>query len=128
MSPQAVRQSMDDGRLYTKEGHPIRVRDDKVYDKSGQQVGRLVDNKVYAPDGRYAATVVGDRLVYRASDNRQVSPPFVPRPVLPMTALKQLPSMILGEEPFRVDLEQVHDDDPEGHHRGQRQTRDDRDP
>lgn len=91
---------MEDGCLYTKEGHPIRVRDDKVYDKSGEQVGRLVEGKVYGPDGRYAATVVDDRLVYRASDNRRVSGPFVPRRVLPMTALKRSPSLILGEEPF----------------------------
>lgn len=91
---------MGDGRLYTKEGHPIRVRDDKVYDKSGQQVGLLVDDKVYGPDGRYAATVVNDRLVYRAHDDRRVSRPFVPRRVLPITALKRLPSMIRGEEPF----------------------------
>ncbi|WP_194907030.1 hypothetical protein [Catenulispora rubra] len=91
---------MDDGSLYTKQGHLIRVRGDALYDTSGRQVGRLVEGKVYGPDGRYAATVVDDRLVFRASDSRRVSSPFVPRRVLPVSALKRLPSMILGEEPF----------------------------
>lgn len=86
--------------LHTKEGHPIRVRDDEVYEKSGQQVGRLVDGEVYGPDGRYAATVVDGRLVYRADDARQVSRRFVPGRALPLNEIRQLPSLIRGEEPF----------------------------
>lgn len=50
-------------RLYTKDGRPLRVDGEKVFDESGLQVGRIRGEKIFGPDGSYAATIVGDRAV-----------------------------------------------------------------
>ena len=89
-----------DGKLYTRDGQPCRVRGDKVFDRSGVQVGRLRGRKVFGPDGQYAATVVGDRLVYRASDAGRSSTTFSPRAAMPSTAIRRAGSSIRGDEPF----------------------------
>jgi hypothetical protein len=56
-------------RLYTKNGVPLQVSDDKVHSRSGTYVGRIVDGKVYDQNGAYVATIDGDRLVHRSSHN-----------------------------------------------------------
>lgn len=89
-----------DEMLYTRDGEPCQVRGDKVFDRSGAEVGRLRDRTVFGPDGRYAATVVGDRLVYRATDAGRISTPFAPTRVMPSVAMRKLRSAIIGEEPF----------------------------
>ena len=52
--------------LYTKNGRPLRVVGQYVYARSGQPVGRIRDNHVYHCDGRYAGTIVGDRVAFRS--------------------------------------------------------------
>ncbi len=47
-----------------------------MYSKSGVIVGRIHDNKVHGPDGRYIGTIVSDRLVYRSSDGRTIRGSF----------------------------------------------------
>jgi hypothetical protein len=49
--------------LYTKNGKPLQVSGDAVYDQSGRHVGQIQGDKVYTPSGRYAGTIVGDRVV-----------------------------------------------------------------
>jgi len=61
--------------LYTKNGRPLQVSGDRVYSRSGTYVGHLSRGKLYAPSGRYAGTVDGDRVVYRSSDSATVSSP-----------------------------------------------------
>jgi hypothetical protein len=62
--------------LYTKNGRPLQVSGNTVHSRSGQVVGRIKDEKVYGPDGRYVGTIVGDRLVYRSTDSAGISSPF----------------------------------------------------
>lgn len=62
--------------LYTKNGRPLQVSGDIVYSRSGEVVGRIKDDKVYSPDGRYVGTITGGRLVYRSTDSAQVTSPF----------------------------------------------------
>lgn len=58
--------------IYTKNGRPVQVRDDAIWSRSGKYVGRLVDGRLYGPNGRYIATLDGDRLVTRSTDRAQV--------------------------------------------------------
>ena len=62
--------------LYTKNGRPLQVSDDKVYSGNGIIVGRIMDEKVYGTDGQYVGTITGDRLVYRSTESANVSSPF----------------------------------------------------
>ena len=62
--------------LYTKDGRPLQVSGETVYSRSGQPVGRIRGSKVFGTDGRYVGTIVGDRLVYRATDSAAMGSPF----------------------------------------------------
>jgi hypothetical protein len=62
--------------LYTKNGRPLQVSDDKVYSRSGQIVGRIRDDRVYGTDGRYVGTIVNERLVYRSTDSSRTISTF----------------------------------------------------
>lgn len=62
--------------LYTKNGKPLQVHDDKVHSRSGALVGRIKGDKVYGPNGQYVGSVVGDRLVYRSTQSATISSPF----------------------------------------------------
>lgn len=53
--------------LYTKKGPPLQVRGYRVHSRSGVYVGHISNGKVYDPSGRYARTIVGDRVVYRST-------------------------------------------------------------
>jgi 4-fold beta-flower domain-containing protein len=55
--------------LYTKNGLPLRVRGDRVYNPSGQNFGYIRGDRVYGLDGRYRGSIVNDRLVYRSSQS-----------------------------------------------------------
>jgi hypothetical protein len=65
--------------LFTKNGKPLTLRGDDFFDRAGRHVGRRRGNKVYGPDGRYAGTIVGDRVVYRSTDSATISSPFAAR-------------------------------------------------
>ncbi|WP_412530392.1 hypothetical protein [Burkholderia lata] len=62
--------------LYTKNGKPLQVANDFVYSRSGVPVGRIRGEKVFGPDGRYVGSIVGDRLVYRATQSAAIGSPF----------------------------------------------------
>lgn len=49
--------------LYTKDGVPLQVNGDKVFNPSGRQFGRISGSKVFGSNGSYVGTIVGDRLV-----------------------------------------------------------------
>jgi hypothetical protein len=53
--------------LYTKNGRPLAVRGDRVYNKSGQHFGYIKGDKVFGIRGDYRGTIVGGRLVYRST-------------------------------------------------------------
>lgn len=64
--------------MYTKDGVPLKVSDDKVFNPRGRQFGRIKGSKVYGTDGRYVGTIVSDRLIYRSTDSATIGSPFVP--------------------------------------------------
>jgi len=66
--------------LYTKSGQPLQQQSDDVFSRSGRHIGRIQDEKVYGPDGRYAGTIDGGRVVYRSTDSASRVGSFV-RPV-----------------------------------------------
>jgi hypothetical protein len=55
--------------LYTRSGRLLQVQGNNLHSRSGAFLGLLVNNKVYDSNGRYCATVVGDRVVYRTIDS-----------------------------------------------------------
>lgn len=59
--------------LYTKNGVPVAVRGDRVYNSQGQNFGYIRGDRVFGLDGRYRASVVGDRLIYRSTQSARVS-------------------------------------------------------
>ena len=85
--------------LYTKNGVPVRVREDKVFNPSGRQFGRIKGSKVCGSDGRYVGTVVGDRLVDRSTDSATVGSPFTPSIIGASTRMHRMASMLWGDEP-----------------------------
>ena len=87
--------------LYTKNGKPLTLRGDDVYDSSGRHVGRRSGNKIYAPNGRYAATIVGDRAIYRSTESAAISSSFAPNASTAGSAeANRAGTADWGDEPF----------------------------
>lgn len=85
--------------LYTKEGRPLQVSGDKVYSRSGRIVGRIKGRKVFGTDGSYVGTIVGDRLVYRSTDDTTISSPFYVVDRIGTARADRAGSAIWGDEP-----------------------------
>lgn len=88
--------------LYTKNGKPLQVTGITVYSRSGKVVGCINGSKVFGINGRYVGTIVGDRLVYRSTDdNTRISSPFFVFAANRAGTLcaNRTPSSILGNEP-----------------------------
>lgn len=85
--------------LYTKDGVPLNVRGDKVFDGSGRQIGKINGSKVFGPDGRYVGTIVSDRLVYRSTDSASISSPFAPSVGSPSARAHRAGCAVWGDEP-----------------------------
>jgi hypothetical protein len=86
-------------RLYTKNGRPLRVSGDTVYDETGRKVGRISGSYVYSVSGRYAGTIVEDRVVYRSTDSAHISSASSPTVGSPFADAPAAPSAIWGDEP-----------------------------
>jgi hypothetical protein len=67
-------------QLYTKDGEPLEVGGNDIWDRNGRHVGRRRGKKVFGPNGRYAGTIDGDRVIYRSIDSAEISSPFAPSP------------------------------------------------
>jgi hypothetical protein len=87
-------------QLYTKNGKPLTGSGDDIFDRSGRHVGRRRGDKVYAPDGRYAGTIVGDIVVYRSTDSATISSAFAPSARAGSARANHAGSALWGEEPF----------------------------
>jgi hypothetical protein len=59
--------------LYTKDGIPLQMRGDRVYNDSGDNFGYIRGDRVYGLDGRYRGTIVNDRVVYRSTQSATTS-------------------------------------------------------
>jgi hypothetical protein len=87
-------------QIYTKDGEPLRLRGDDVFDKSGRHVGRRVGNKIYNHRGRYVATIDADRAVYRSTDRAGITSAFARHASIGRSALARAArSAIWGDEP-----------------------------
>lgn len=89
--------------LYTKNGRPLQVQGDRVYSRSGQYLGHLSNGKIYDPSGRYAATVDGDRAVYRSTDSATISSPTIGGNIIGTAAAPRVGAVIWGDEPNFAD-------------------------
>ena len=85
--------------LYTKNGRPLQVSGGSVYSKSGVYVGHISDNKIYNPKGRYAATIDGDRAVYRRIDSAGISSPTTSARHAGIAVANAARSAMYGDEP-----------------------------
>jgi len=85
--------------LYTKNGRPLQVVNDKVYSRSGIIVGQIKGEKVYGTNGRYIGTIVGDRLVYRSTESATISSPFAAANRMSSVIVNRIPAAIWGDEP-----------------------------
>jgi hypothetical protein len=86
--------------LYTKNGKPLSVSGDDIFDRDGRHVGRRSGDKVYGPDGRYAGTIIGDTVVYRSIDGASRGSTFARSSRVGSAEASRVGSAILGEEPF----------------------------
>jgi hypothetical protein len=85
--------------LYTKNGRPLQVSNDKVYSRSGKIVGKIRNEKVYNTNGRYVGTIVGNRLIYRSTQNATVSSSFSAANRIGSLRAKAAGSALWGGEP-----------------------------
>ena len=85
--------------LYTKNGNPLQVQGDKVYSRSGKIVGRIKDETVFGPDGRYVGTIVNDHLVYRFTHSASIGPSFAAVNRAGSARANRAGSAIWGDEP-----------------------------
>ena len=58
--------------LYTKSGRLLQLVEDHLYARSGRYLGCVGGRKVFDLEGRYAGSIVGDRVVYRTIDSAAV--------------------------------------------------------
>jgi hypothetical protein len=85
--------------LYTKNGRPLQLFDDKIYSKSGKIVGQINGNKVYGTNGRYVGTIISNRLVYRSIDSVSINSPFSSSNRTGTCQANTISSTIMGDEP-----------------------------
>jgi len=85
--------------LYTKDGRPLQRRGGDLFSRSGKHVGRVRGRKVFGPDGRYAGTIDGDRVVYRSIDSAEISSPFMPQLNAGTASANAARSALWGDEP-----------------------------
>jgi hypothetical protein len=85
--------------MYTKNGRPLTRHGDDLFSRSGKHVGRIRGTRVYDPTGRYAGTVVGDRVIYRSTDSATVSGPFAQSARAGSAAANVVGIAAVGDEP-----------------------------
>jgi hypothetical protein len=85
--------------LYTKNGVPLQVHGQAVFNQAGRHVGRIQGSKVYAPTGRYVGTIIGERLVHRSTDAAAVGSAYAPAAGAPSATAHAVASALWGDEP-----------------------------
>ena len=85
--------------LYTKNGRPLQRTGDSLYSRSGRYLGRIRNGKVYDPNGKYAGTIAGDRVVYRGTDSASVGSPSTAANRAGSARANRAGSAIWGDEP-----------------------------
>jgi hypothetical protein len=54
--------------VYSLGGRPFKVDADRIWSKSGQYVGKVVEGRVFSPSGKYLGEFRDDRLAYKRSN------------------------------------------------------------
>lgn len=85
--------------LYTKNGRPLQRSGDSLYSRSGHYLGQIRNGKVHDQSGRYAGTIVGDRVVYRGPDSATAGSPSVSARRAGSARANRAGSAIWGDEP-----------------------------
>lgn len=85
--------------LYTKEGRPLQRSGEKLYSRSGRYVGLIRNGRVYDPNGNYAGTIVGDRVIYRSTDSATIAGPSVSADRAGIARANRVGSATWGDEP-----------------------------
>ncbi|MFC6286808.1 hypothetical protein ACFP3Q_11395 [Nocardioides sp. GCM10027113] len=65
--------------VYSLGGRPFRVDGDRVWDRNGRYVGRIVDGMVFNPEGTYLGEFRSDRLAYKHSHAHRRKSSHMPR-------------------------------------------------
>jgi len=86
-------------QLYTKNGRPLQRDGEQLFAGSGIYLGVIHGNFVFDTSGRYAGTIDGDRVVYRAIDSARIASPTVAAPRVGLAAVNAVPAAIIGDEP-----------------------------
>jgi hypothetical protein len=85
--------------LYTKDGVPLAVQRDAVFNPSGQNFGFIQGDRVYGLDGSDRGTIVGDRLVYHSTESATMSGPRLGSLGMGSVSAHAIGSAIWGDEP-----------------------------
>jgi len=85
--------------LYTRSGRLLQRSGNQLHSRSGSYIGLVQNGKVYDPEGRYAGTVVGERVVYRTIDSAAKAPASAAAGCAASTRPDLAGSSIWGTEP-----------------------------
>ena len=85
--------------LYTKNGRPLQVSNDKVYSRSGKIIGKIRGKTVFGTNGRYVGTIVNDRLVHRSTHSAAIGSPFSAANKAGSARANRAGSALWGDEP-----------------------------
>lgn len=86
-------------QLYTKDGRLLQVSGSDVYSRSGKHIGQIRGYTIFGTDGRYAGTIVGDRVVYRSTDSARMGSPSARAGHAGSGLANAAGSPVWGEEP-----------------------------
>lgn len=65
--------------VYSLDGRPFKVDDDRMWDRNGRYVGRILDGMVFNPSGAYLGEFRNDRLAYKHSHASKRKASHAPR-------------------------------------------------
>lgn len=89
--------------LYSYDGRPFKVDDDRMWDRDGNYVGKIVDDRVYDTDGQCLGEIRNERLAYNPSHASRTRAPHSARSNRSATTRSERTarSLPVGWEDFR---------------------------
>ncbi len=85
--------------LNTKDGVPLTVRGDRVFNPDGDNFGYVKGDRVYGLGGEYRGTIVNDRLVHRSTHSASMGGARAPSAGSPSARAHRASSAVWGDEP-----------------------------
>jgi hypothetical protein len=65
--------------VYSIGGRPYKVDDDRIWNRHGEYVGKIVDGLVFSPSGEYLGEFRSGRLAYKHSHANKQKASHAPR-------------------------------------------------